>query len=49
MDLREINKPCQTRKMKMKTLWSLRMIAKPGDQWVNFNLKDGFYSLAIAP
>jgi hypothetical protein len=35
--------------MKMETLRSLRMIAKPGDHWVSFDLKDGFYSLAIAP
>ena len=49
VDLREINKACQTRKMKMGTLWSLRLIAKLGDRWVSFDLKDGFYSLAIAP
>ncbi len=49
VDLREINKACQTRKMKMETLWSLRLIAKPSDHWVNFDLKDGFYSLAITP
>ena len=49
MDLSEINKVCQTRKMKMETLRSLRLIAKPNDYWVNFDLKDGFYSLAIAP
>jgi hypothetical protein len=49
VDLREINKACQTRKMKMETLRSLRLIAKPGDHWVSFDLKDGFYSLAIAP
>ena len=49
MDLREINKACQTRKMKTETLRSLRLIAKPGDHWDNFDLKDGFYSLAIAP
>ncbi len=36
-------------KMKMETLRSLRLIAKPGDLWVTFDLKDGFYSLAIAP
>jgi hypothetical protein len=35
--------------MKMETLRSLRLIAKPGDHWVSFDLKDGFYSLAIAP
>ncbi len=49
VDLREINSACQTRKMKMETLRSLRLIAKPGDHWVSFDLKDGFYSLAIAP
>jgi hypothetical protein len=47
--LKEINKACQTRKMKMETLRSLRLIATPGDQWVSFDLKNGFYSLAIAP
>jgi hypothetical protein len=35
--------------MKMETLRSLRLIAKLGDHWVSFDLKDGFYSLAIAP
>ena len=49
MDLREVNKHCQTRKMRMETLRSLRLIAKPGDHWVSFDLKDGFYSLAIDP
>ena len=33
----------------METLRSLRLIAKSGDHWVNFDLKDGFYSVAIAP
>ncbi len=52
VDLRKINKACQTRKMrkmKMETMRSLRLIAKPGDHWVSFDLKDGFYSLSIAP
>ncbi len=49
MDLREVNKHCQIRKMKMETLRSLRLIAKPGDHCVSFDLKDGFYSLAIDP
>ncbi len=35
--------------MKMETLQSLRLIAKPGDHWVSFDLKDGFCSFAIAP
>ena len=34
--------------MKMETLRFLRLIAKPGDHWVSFDLKDGFSSLAIA-
>ncbi len=34
--------------MKMETLRSLKLIARPGDHWVSFDLKDGFYSLAIA-
>jgi hypothetical protein len=49
VDLREVNKHRQTRKMKMETLRSLRLIAKPGDHRVSFDLKDGFYSLAIDP
>jgi hypothetical protein len=48
-DLREVNKHCKTRKMKMETLRSLRLISKPGDHWVSFDLKDGFYSMAIDP
>jgi hypothetical protein len=35
--------------MKMETLWSLRLNAKPGDHWVSFELKDGFYPLTLAP
>ena len=35
--------------MKMETPRSLRLIAKPSDRWVSFDLKDGFYSLAIVP
>jgi hypothetical protein len=35
--------------MKMETLRRLRLIAKPNDYWVSFDLKDGFYALAIAP
>ena len=49
VDLHEVNKHCQTRKMRMETLRSLRLIAKTGDRWVSFDLKDGLYSLAIAP
>jgi len=48
VDLREINKACQTRKIKIKTLRPLRLIAEPDDHWVSFDLKDDFYSLAIA-
>ena len=33
----------------METLRHLRLIAKPGDHWVFFDLKDGFYALAIHP
>jgi hypothetical protein len=35
--------------MKMETLRSLKLITRPGDHWVTFDLKDGFYSLAISP
>ena len=42
MDFREINTHCQKRKMKMEILRSLRLIAKPDDNWVSFDLKDGF-------
>ena len=48
VDLREMNKVCKARKMTMEIMRSLRLIAKPGNQWVSFDLKDGFYSLAIA-
>ena len=33
----------------METLRQLSYIAKPGDHWVSFDLKDGFYALAIHP
>jgi hypothetical protein len=49
IDLREIKSHCKTKKMKMETLRSLKLITRPGDHWVSFDLKDGFYSLAIAP
>ena len=49
IDLRTINENCQKRSMKMETLRHLRLIAKPGDHWVSFDLKDGFYALAIHP
>jgi hypothetical protein len=35
--------------MKVETMRSLRLIAKPSNHWVSFDLKNGFYSLAIAP
>ncbi len=35
--------------MKIETLRTLRLIAKHGGDWASFDLKDGFYSLAIAP
>jgi hypothetical protein len=41
VDLKEINKACQTRRMKMEIMRSLRLIANPGDHWVSFHLKDG--------
>jgi hypothetical protein len=50
VNLKEINKACQTRKMKMEIAWSLHIIAMPCDHWASFDLdKDGFYFLAIAP
>ena len=49
VNLRVINKVCRTRWMGIETLVSLRLIAKPSDHWVSFELKDGFHSLAIAP
>ena len=33
--------------MKMETMRSLRVIAKPNNHGVSFDLKDGFYSLTI--
>jgi hypothetical protein len=48
VDLRDINKACQTRRIKMETMWSLRLIAKQGENWVSFDLKNEFYSLTIA-
>ena len=49
IDLRSINKRCHKSSMKMEILRHLRLIAKPGDHWVSFDLKDGFYALAIHP
>ena len=47
IDFRTINKYYQKRSMKMETLRYLRLIAKPKDHGVSFNLKDNFYALAI--
>jgi hypothetical protein len=33
----------------METLRSLKLITRPGDHWVSFDVEDGFYSIAIAP
>jgi len=49
VDLREGNKRCQARKMRMETMQSLRLLAKPRDHLFSFDLKYGFYSLAIYP
>ncbi len=49
IDLKTINKHYQKRSMKMDTLRQLRFIAKPRDHWVSFDLKLGFYALAIHP
>ena len=50
IDLRDINKYCKTQAiMKVETLRRLRLIAKPNDYWVSFDLKDDLYALAIAP
>ena len=49
IDLRQLNSYCKQRSMKMETLRRLKFIAKPGDHWISFDLKDGFYALAIAP
>jgi hypothetical protein len=35
--------------MKMEKLRRLRYIAKPIDQFVSFDLNDGFYALSIHP
>ncbi len=35
--------------MKMETLRRLRYIAKPNDNFVSFDTKDGFYALSIHP
>ena len=49
IDLRAVNKHHQTRKVKMETMRSLRLIAKPGDHRASFDLMDGIYSLANEP
>ncbi len=35
--------------MRMETLRQMRYIEKLGNHWVSFDLKDGFYALAIHP
>ncbi len=35
--------------MKMETLRHIRLIAKPVDHWVSFDLKDDFYVMVIQP
>ena len=49
IDLSDINKQCEKRSIKMETLRRLLYIAKPNDNFVSFDLKDGFYALSIHP
>ena len=48
VDLSWLNKFVSKREMKMETLKRLRLIAKPNDWMVTFDLCDGFYTVSVA-
>eukprot|EP00873_Tetraselmis_striata_P006395 jgi/Tetstr1/426659/TSEL_016929.t1 len=52
IDLRPLNRYCETRDLSFETLSHLRNLARPGDYMLQMDLEDGFYAflyLAIAP
>eukprot|EP00873_Tetraselmis_striata_P027735 jgi/Tetstr1/447999/TSEL_035301.t1 len=49
IDLRPLNRYCETRDLSFETLSHLRNLARPGDYMLQMDLQDGFYAVGIAP
>ena len=49
VDLRHLNSFFPKKFMKMETLKHLRHLARKGDWFFSFDLKNGFYAVGIAP
>ena len=48
-DLRYLNSFVRDMSLSMETLKRLRLLAKPGDYMVSFDIQDGFYHVALHP
>eukprot|EP00873_Tetraselmis_striata_P014119 jgi/Tetstr1/434383/TSEL_023484.t1 len=46
IDLRPLNRYCETRDLSFETLSHLRNLARPGDYMLQMDLQDGFYAIA---
>eukprot|EP00873_Tetraselmis_striata_P000014 jgi/Tetstr1/420278/TSEL_001027.t1 len=49
IDLRPLNRYCETRDLSFETLSHLRNLARLGDYMLHMDLQDGFYAVGIAP
>eukprot|EP00873_Tetraselmis_striata_P046349 jgi/Tetstr1/466613/TSEL_011101.t1 len=49
IDLRPLNRYCETRDLSFETLSHLRNLARPGDDMLQMDQQDGFYAVGIAP
>eukprot|EP00873_Tetraselmis_striata_P044281 jgi/Tetstr1/464545/TSEL_009302.t1 len=49
IDLRPLNRYCETRDLSFETLSHLRNLARPGDYMLQMDMQDGFYAVGIAP
>eukprot|EP00873_Tetraselmis_striata_P046012 jgi/Tetstr1/466276/TSEL_000956.t1 len=49
IDLRPLNRYCETRDLSFETLSHLRNLSRPGDYMLQMDLQDGFYAVGIAP
>jgi hypothetical protein len=48
-DLRQLNKHCVRKRLKMETLLGVRHLTRKGGCMFSFDLQDGFYALGINP
>eukprot|EP00873_Tetraselmis_striata_P035325 jgi/Tetstr1/455589/TSEL_042401.t1 len=49
IDLRPMNRYCETRDLSFETLSHLRNLARPRDYMLQMDPQDGFYAVGIAP